>query len=199
LLFGGFREKIDTGTRSAKGRESLILEEWKMFREMRRKRQALPEDACDEILRRNTSGVLAVSGDDGWPYAVPLSYVYADGKIYFHSAAAGHKLDAIAGENRVSFCVVDEDKVVPGEYTTYFRSVIAFGRARVLEDPAEKRAAFELLAAKYTPDDEAGRKAEIDRFFQQARLVEIAVEHLSGKEAIEFVKARSREQGQQTL
>lgn len=165
-----------------------------MFREMRRKRQALAETTCGEILRRNTSGVLAVSGDDGWPYAVPLSYVYSEGKLYFHCAAAGHKLDAIAGENRVSFCVVDEDMVVPEEYTSYFRSVIAFGRARVLEEPGEKRAAFEKLAAKYTPGDEAGRKAEIDRFFQQTRMVEITVEHLSGKESIEFVQARSREQ-----
>ena len=196
MLFGGFREKIDTGTRSAKGRESLILEEWKMFREMRRKRQALPEDACDEILRRNTSGVLAVSGDDGWPYAVPLSYVYADGKIYFHSAAAGHKLDAIAGENRVSFCVVDEDKVVPGEYTTYFRSVIAFGRARVLADDEEKRAALRLIAKKYAPDPSLaeGLLREVDSQLPAVCIVEISIEHLTGKEAIELVRAKEHPQ-----
>lgn len=164
-----------------------------MFREMRRKKQALDAEACGEILRRNTHGVLAVSGDDGYPYAVPLSYVYSADKLYFHCAAAGHKLDAIARDDKVSFCVVDADDVVPEKYTTYFRSVIAFGRARVLEEPGEKRAAFETLAAKYTPDDEPGRKAEVERFFQQARLVEITVDHLSGKEAIELVNAKKQE------
>jgi len=66
-----------------------------MFREMRRKKQLLPEDACIAILQKGTSGVLAVLGDDGYPYAVPLSYVYHAGKLYFHCAKAGHKLDAI--------------------------------------------------------------------------------------------------------
>ena len=95
------------------------------------------------MLDRGTSGVLAVQGDSGWPYAVPLSYAYEDGKLWFHCARTGHKLDAILLEPKVSFCVVDRDQVVPLEYTTYFRSVILFGKARVLEDPAEVRAALE--------------------------------------------------------
>lgn len=66
-----------------------------MFREMRRKRQALPQEICDAVLRRGTSGVLALSGDDGYPYAVPISYIYDGEKLYFHSARQGHKLDAI--------------------------------------------------------------------------------------------------------
>ncbi len=93
----------------------------------------------------------------------------------------------------MSFCVIDEDKIVPEEYTTYFRSVIAFGKARILEEEAEKRSAIEKLAAKYTPDDEAGRLAEIDKEFKALCMVEIAIEHLSGKEAIEFVKAKEKQ------
>ena len=89
-------------------------------------------ESCVEVLRKGTSGVLAVSGDDGYPYAVPLSYVYDDGRLFFHCAPSGHKLDAIAGNEKASFCVIDQDHVVPEEYTTYYRSVIAFGRARVL-------------------------------------------------------------------
>lgn len=53
---------------------------------MRRVRQQLPPEEAEEILRTATAGVLAVAGDDGYPYAVPVSYVYAGGKIYFHSA-----------------------------------------------------------------------------------------------------------------
>ncbi len=159
-----------------------------MFREMRRKKQALSQDECIAVLERGTSGVLAVTGDEGYPYAVPLSYVLAGDSLFFHSAPQGHKVDAVAREAKASFCVVDEDSVVPEEYTTYFRSVIAFGRARVLEDEAERRRALELLAAKYSPDDEAGRLEEVDKLIARTCMIELSIERLSGKQAIELVR-----------
>lgn len=119
-----------------------------MFREMRRKRQLLSKEDTQKILYQGTSGVLAVSGDDGYPYAVPLSYVYDGEKIYFHSAKSGHKLDAIVKNPKASFCVIDQDNIVPDEYTTYFRSVIVFGTIHILHDEAEKREAIEKLAGK---------------------------------------------------
>ena len=160
-----------------------------MFREMRRKNQALSPEECSAILTRGSSGVLAVVGDEGYPYAVPLSYVWQDGQIIFHCAAAGHKLDAIAREPKVSFCVIDRDQVVPEKFTTHFRSVIVFGRARVLTDPAEKRSALMTLAAKYSPDHMAGAPAEIDSAFDRVCLVVITPEHISGKAAIELMGA----------
>ena len=163
-----------------------------MFRQMRRKKQVLTKEDCELVLERGTSGVLAVQGDGGYPYAVPLSYVYTDGKIVFHCATQGHKLDAIAQNDKVSFCVIDLDDIQPERYTTYFRSVIAFGRARVLEEEAEKRAAIEALAAKYTPDDPEGRKQEIEREYRALCVVAIEIDHLSGKEAIELVKKKER-------
>lgn len=87
---------------------------------MRRKRQLLPTEESVAILERMTNGTLALHGDDGYPYAVPVSYVYADGKIYFHSAMQGHKVDAILRNDKVSFCVVEQDEVKPAEFTTYF-------------------------------------------------------------------------------
>lgn len=161
-----------------------------MFREMRRKKQILPLDDCITILHRNTAGVLAVSGDDDYPYAVPLSYVYHEDKLYFHCAKSGHKLDGIARNEKVSFCVVDQDAVVPEEYTTYFRSVILFGRARVLANEGEKRSALEILAAKYSPDHKEGRTQEIEKQLAHVCLVEIEIESISGKESIELVRAR---------
>ena len=89
-----------------------------MFREMRRGRQALPKEMCEAVLSRGSHGVLALAGDEGYPYAVPISYVYEGGKLYFHCARSGHKLDAIARCPKASFCVVDQDQVVPQEYTT---------------------------------------------------------------------------------
>lgn len=162
-----------------------------MFRDMRRKDQVLSREECLAVLERGTSGVLAVQGDDGYPYAVPLSYAYEDGKLWFHCAREGHKLDAILRDPRVSFCVVDRDQVVPLEYTTYFRSVILFGKARVLEGPTEIRAALEKLALRYAPEDsEAHREAILEKELPAVVMVEIAVEHLSGKEAIELVRSR---------
>lgn len=158
-----------------------------MFREMRRKRQLLPTKESVAILEKMTNGTLALHGDDGYPYAVPVSYVYADGKIYFHSATEGHKVDAILQNDKVSFCVVERDEIKPAEFTTYFRSVIAFGKARVLEDEDEKLSALRLLADKYS-HGEAGMEAEIAKGFNHLLMVEITVEHLTGKESIELVR-----------
>ena len=85
-----------------------------MFRKLRRIRQALSTSDCAAILKKGTSGVLALSGDDGYPYAVPLSYVYDGSALYFHGAKAGHKLDAIRRDCRASFCVIDQDQIIPG-------------------------------------------------------------------------------------
>jgi uncharacterized protein len=161
-----------------------------MFREMRRKKQALSIEESIAVLENGKSGVLAVSGDYDYPYAVPLSYVCGDSRIFFHCAKSGHKLDAIARNQRVSFCVIDQDKVVPQEYTTYFRSVIVFGKARILDNEDEKRSALGMLAAKYSHDHEQGRLQEIDKLLGQVCLVELAIEHMTGKEAIELIKAR---------
>ena len=160
-----------------------------MFRPMRRSRQALGADACRDVLARGASGVLALLGDGGWPYAVPLSYAFDGEKLYFHCAREGHKLDAIRREARASFCVVDRDEVVPEEYTTYFRSVIAFGRVRVVEDEAQKRAAIELLARRYFPQDSAeNRRRAIEREWAGLCMLEMDIEHMSGKEAKELAR-----------
>lgn len=164
-----------------------------MFREMRRKRQALSEARCAEILHRGTSGVLALHGDDGYPYAVPLSYVLSDGRLYFHCAAGGHKIDAIRSCDKASFCVIDQDQVMPEIYTTWFRSVIAFGRVRILEDDREKRAAIEALAIRYAPKDSAESRARaIDQDWKALCMLEMTIEHLTGKEAIELVREREK-------
>ena len=118
------------------------------FREMRRKHQQLSEEESIGILQKATSGTLALLGDGGYPYAVPISYVYDDGKLYSHSAMSGHKVDAIRKCDKASFCVIDQDNVQPAEYTTYFRSVIAFGRIRIVEDETEKLAIARTLGIR---------------------------------------------------
>ena len=164
-----------------------------MFRELRRKRQALPAEACERILRERGTGVLAVSGDEGWPYAVPLNYVWLDGKLYFHGARAGHKLDAIRRESRASFCVIDRDENVPERFTTYFSSVIVFGHVAPIDGDAEKRRAVRALADKFSPDEpEEAREREIDREWNALCVLCLTPDHISGKQAIELV-AQSRD------
>ena len=124
------------------------------FRAMRRKRQQLSEEESIEILRKATAGTLALLGDGGYPYAVPISYVYANGKLYFHSALSGHKVDAIRNCDKASFCVIAQDEIQPKKYTTYYRSVIAFGRIYIIEDENEKLATARLLGNRYNPNDE---------------------------------------------
>lgn len=162
-----------------------------MFREMRRKKQALGKEDYEAILRQGTSGVLALSGDAGYPYAVPLSYVYDGEKLYFHSAKSGHKIDALRRDPRASFCVIAQDKVVPAEYTTYFRSVIVFGELRILEDAGEKRSAMEKLARKYAPSATTEEEdAAIEKDLAPLCVLELTPHHISGKESIELVRAR---------
>ncbi|MCD8150926.1 MAG: pyridoxamine 5'-phosphate oxidase family protein [Clostridiales bacterium] len=160
-----------------------------MFREMRRKKQEIPQEESSEILRTGKTGILGVSGEDGYPYTVPVNYVYLDGKIYFHGAKTGHKMDAIKSCDKVSFCVIEKDDIVPEEMTTYFKSVVVFGRARILETDAEIRQAVKWLGLKYNKD-EAFVDSEIEREWNSLSCVEVTIEHMTGKEASELTDMR---------
>lgn len=166
-----------------------------MFRELRRKSQQLSQRESIAVLERGTSGVLALLGDEGYPYAVPLSYAYHEGGIYFHWAVSGHKLDAALRDSRCSFCVIDKDEVVPEKFTTCFRSVIAFGRIRILEEAEKKREALEILCKKYSPEiSEAARKEEIERLWERVCIALLSIEHLTGKQARELCAQRTENQ-----
>ena len=164
-----------------------------VFREMRRKKQALSQQEIAQILQQETSGVLALIGDEVYPYAVPISYVYDGEKLYFHSANRGHTLDAIQQNAKASFCVVAKDTVVPEEYTTYFQSVIVFGQIRLIQDERAKRAAIEKLAGKYAPEATTMElEQEINREWNPLCLLEMTIDHVTEKEAIELCGKNSK-------
>lgn len=158
------------------------------FREMRRWRQQLSQAESLAILMSATSGTLALSGDHGYPYAVPISYVYEDGRLYFHSALEGHKVDAIRRCDKASFCVIAQDDVLPENYTTLFRSVIAFGRIHVVDDENEKQHAARLLGNRYNPNNDEALLQELQRGLARMLALRFDIEHLTGKQAIELVK-----------
>jgi len=162
------------------------------FREMRRKRQKLADDESIAILEKGTAGTLALLGDDGYPYAVPISYVYHDGKLYFHSALAGHKVDAIRKCDKASFCVIEQDDVHPEKYTTFFRSVIAFGRIHIIEDEQEKLQMACMLGNRYNPNQDEALQKEIKSGLSRMLGIRFDIEHLTGKEAIELMKQREQ-------
>ena len=170
-----------------------------MFRQMRRFRQQITQEECADILRRASTGVLGVIGDDGYPYTVPLNFVYEPGgdglgTIGFHCAKVGHKIDAIRRCGKVSFTVVDRDEVMPRERTTKFCSVIAFGRARILEEESELRRAANAVGAKYSAGFEDLYMQETEETIRAGRLccVEITIDHMTGKIGQQLMLERQR-------
>ena len=171
-----------------------------MFREMRRIAQQISPEECAEVLRRATSGVLGLHGDDGYPYTVPLSFVYQEGgaglgTIGFHCAKTGHKIDAIRRNGKVSFTVIDRDEVMPRERTTKYRSVIVFGRARILEDEQEMRRVANAIGDKYSRGFEELYMRETEDTIREGRLccVEITLDRMTGKIGRELLLERRRE------
>lgn len=164
-----------------------------MFPEMRRKKQLLSQKDAEAVLKRGTSGVLSLLGNDGYPYGVPLSYIYHEGKLLFHCALTGHKMEAIQREEKCSFCVIDQDKVVPEKFTTYFRSVIVFGRIHPVEDKTSKQAALEALGNLLCPGNESGLAEEISSLWDRVCVLELHIEHMTGKEAKELVSQGGEE------
>lgn len=154
---------------------------------MRRFRQQLTDRECEEILRATTAGVLALCGDDKQPYGVPLSHVYDNGKLYFHSALNGHKLDLIKQNDNACFSIIALDEIHPERFTTYFRSVMVFGKIRIVTDDSEKMHILEKLGRRCNPQDPEGLSKEIDAGFKRCVALEFSIEKMTGKEAIELV------------
>ena len=162
-----------------------------MFRKMRRFKQLLSMEDTVAVLDRCSNGVLACLGDGDYPYSVPLSYVYFNDKIYFHSAKTGHKIDAITKNPKVSFSVIDEDTIVSEKFTTNFRSVIAFGKARIVEG-VERLEASRAFVEKYSGNQLEEAKQKELAGCSESYEVAIDVEHITGKEAIEYVEAKEK-------
>lgn len=158
-----------------------------MEEKMRRFKQLLSYEEDVDILKRNTSGVLGVLDQQGYPYTVPLSYVYVNHSLLFHSAIKGHKIDSIEKNQKASFCVIDQDRVIPEKYTTAYRSVIAFGKISIVADEKKKRKYIDLLAKKYRPGFEEERKKEIEMTWDHFVILKMDIEKLTGKQGKELM------------
>ena len=153
-----------------------------MFREMLRKGQQLTEEECIRILKEEPRGVLSVLGDDGYPYGMPVNHYYCeeDGKIYFHSGKAGHKIDAMKRYDKVSFCVYDKGFRKDGSWALNIRSVIVFGKVQFIEEKDTIYRIAAELSRKFTDDEEYIRQ-EIARSGPATLLFALTPEHITGK------------------
>ena len=135
-----------------------------MFRPMRRFKQQISEEECIRILQEEKRGVLSMLGEDGYPYGIPLNHWYnpEDGKLYFHGAKTGHKIDALRKNNKVSYCVHDAGFRREGEWALNVMSVIVFGRI------------------KFT-DDEAYLRRELSNALPRVQCLALSIDHMSGK------------------
>ena len=158
-----------------------------MFREIRKKRNKIEVSAAEELLQNSRRGVLAVNGDDGYPYAIPLNYFYdrENRKIYFHGARAGHKVDALRVCDKVCFTVYGNETIREEDWAPFMQSTVVFGRCHLMENGSEK--AMEMLkrfAMKYYPNEQLTDE-EIAQAGRAVQMFEIEIEHLSGKEVQE--------------
>ena len=150
------------------------------FREMRRKDRQVFDNLVTEILESGEYGVLSVFGENGYPYGVPVNYVYMDDSIFFHCAKTGHKLDAIRDESKVSFCVVTDTELIPEDFSTKFKSAIAFGSASIIEGNEKKVALLELIK-KYSKDFIEKGRDYVKKEQSGTVIVKISIDHITGK------------------
>lgn len=156
-----------------------------MFRNMRRNKQLLSETESIEILTNGISGVLALAGDNGYPYAVPLNYIYFDSAIWFHCATNGHKIDAVKQCNKASFCIVSQQEIISEKFTSKYRSVVVFGKIAIIEDKEIINNAIRKLSLKYCSNQtNENTTREIDEFKDSLCIIKLTPEHITGKRSL---------------
>jgi len=154
-----------------------------MFRGIRRANKEISAETAKQLLKNERRGVIAVNGDDGYPYAVPINYLYSEEeeKVYFHGACAGHKADSIRNSDKVCFTVYGNETVKDEPWAPYLQSVVVFGRCHAIADQERNIELVRRFAGKYYPDEQLISE-EADRSGKAVRIFEIEIEHISGKE-----------------
>ncbi|WP_291648327.1 pyridoxamine 5'-phosphate oxidase family protein [Clostridium sp.] len=151
-----------------------------MVKEIRRKDRKIEASEAIDILKKCEYGILSTVDENGYPYGIPLSYVYANDSIYFHSSVEGHKLENIKNNDKVSFCVVGQTDVLPDKFSTKYESVIIFGRAKEVFEDEKKEALLELIK-KYSVDYMEKGKVYIKNASTKTKVIKVGIDHISGK------------------
>ena len=157
-----------------------------MFRAIRKKRNEIDLNAAESLLQNSRRGVLAVNGDDGYPYAIPVNYFYdrANQRIYFHGARAGHKVDALRVSDKVCFTVYGNETIREESWAPFMQSTVVFGRCHLVEPGEKATVLLKQFAMKYYPNEQMVDE-EIAQAGKAVQVFEIEIEHISGKEVQE--------------
>ncbi len=147
---------------------------------MKKKERQLSDDETISIIEKGEYGILSMVSSANEPYGVPLNFCFIDGNIYFHCALEGKKLDNIAHNPNVSFCVVGETKIQPDKFSTKFESSIVFGTAAEVTGD-EKQMALEELVKKYSKRFETQGLEYIKKAHQKTKMIKIIPKSFSGK------------------
>jgi nitroimidazol reductase NimA-like FMN-containing flavoprotein (pyridoxamine 5'-phosphate oxidase superfamily) len=154
------------------------------FPHMRRKDRALSQEMAIHILEEGEFGVLSTCGKDGWPYGVPLSYVYREGKLYFHGAATGHKLDNLRFCPKASFTVTAHTHVLQERFSTAYQSAIAFGIVQAVS-AEDKKEVMMLLAEKYCYSNLQNAALYVEKMLSHVGVFCLEIVHLTGKSRVD--------------
>lgn len=157
-----------------------------MFRVVRKKKNEISQDEAKNLLCSSRRGVLAVNGDDGYPYAIPINYLYDEenNKIIFHGAKAGHKVDSIKKNDKICFTVFGNETIMEENWAPYLQSVVVFGRCHLVENRDDTVRLVKKFAFKYYPNEDMVNE-EIANSGKGVQMFEIEIEHLSGKKVQE--------------
>ncbi len=157
-----------------------------MFRTIRKKKNEIARNDAEKLLENSRRGVLAVNGDEGYPYAIPVNYIYdrEKQKIYFHGARVGHKVDALHACDKICFTVYGNETIKDEDWAPFMQSVVVFGRCHLVEAGENATAWLKRFAMKYYPNEKMVDE-EIAHAGRAVQLFEIEIEHLSGKEVQE--------------
>ena len=152
-----------------------------MEREMYKKDRQVPLEKTKELFEKGHHGIISVNGDDGYPYGVPVNYVYLNDKIYIHSAKYGYKIEALEKNDKVCFTAILSSQILPGKFTAAFESVIAFGKAALIHDEAEKKEVLDTFIDRFSPDFKESGEKFIAGAIAKTAIIRIDVESIKGK------------------
>ena len=153
--------------------------------EMRRSDRLMSEEDALRVLKEGEYGILATVDEELHPYGVPLSYVYMDNCIYFHSTSAGgSKYNNIKYNSKVSFTVVGKTEVLPDKFGTLYESAIAFGEAELVSEEEERLMAFREFLNKYCTEFINEGEKYIKAAGPKAMIIKITITNLMGKHRV---------------
>ena len=152
-----------------------------MERKMYKEKRQLSAEETQALFVKGHHGILSVNGDDGYPYAVPVNYVFIDGKIYIHSAKYVYKIDALKQNDKVCFTAILNSQIIPDKFTAAFESVVAFGKASFIDDGDEKLTALRTFIERFSPDHQEAGERFIHAAYEKTQIIRIDVEQMTGK------------------